>query len=78
MLEIAGGNKDEVANAQRRCAPTETVDAGWIITREIGERGEAWRRKKCWAVTDPDPDSLQSGWKVGLCERLGACWEQQA
>ena len=78
MLEVTRGDKDKVANAEGRCAPTETVDAGWIITREIGERGEAWRRKKCWAVTDPDPDSLQSGWKVGLCERPGSCLELQA
>ena len=71
MLEVAGGNKDKVGDTQRRCSPTETVDTGWVITREIGEPGDTWRREKSWAVRDPDPDSIQSGWKVGLCERLG-------
>ena len=49
------------------------MDASWVITREIGERGDAWRREKSWAMIDPDPDSLWSGWKVGLCERSGTC-----
>ena len=73
MLEVAGGNKDKVGDAQRWCSPTETVDAGWFITRKTGEPGDAWRRRTSWAVTDPDLDSLWSGWKVGLCERPGAC-----
>ena len=40
MLEITGENKDEVANTQRWCSPAETVDTGWVITREIGELGD--------------------------------------
>ena len=42
-LEVTGGSKDEVADAQGQCSPTETVDAGWVITREIGELGDDWR-----------------------------------
>ena len=53
MLEIAGGTKDEVANAQRRCAPAETVDSSWVITREIGDPGDAWRREKSWVHEEP-------------------------
>ena len=30
------------------------------------------------AKTDPDLDSPWSGWRVGLCERPGACLEQKA
>ena len=41
MLEVAGGNKDKVGDAQGQCSPAETVDAGWVITREIGEPGDA-------------------------------------
>ena len=44
MLEVPGGNKDEVGDAQGQCSPAETVDASWVITREIGEPGDAWRR----------------------------------
>ena len=33
---------------------------------------------KSWALTDPDPVSPQSGWRVELCERPGACLEWQA
>ena len=33
---------------------------------------------KSWALTDPDPHSPQSGWRVGLCERPLAFLEQQA
>ena len=29
MLKVAGGNKDEGANTQGLCAPTETMDASW-------------------------------------------------
>ena len=29
-------------------------------------------------MTDPDSDSLWSGWRVGLCERPGVCMERQA
>ena len=75
-LSLLGGI-NEVAGAQGQCSSAETVDAGWVITREIGEPGDTWRRETSWAVTDTDTDSLQSGWKVGLSERLGACWEWQ-
>ena len=51
MLEVAGGNKDEVANAQGRYPPAETVDSGWI--RELGEPRDAWRREGSWVMTDP-------------------------
>ena len=78
MLEGTGGNKGEVANTQGRYTSSETVDAGWVITREIEELGDAWRKEKSWAMMDPDLDSLQCGWKVGLCERRGACLEWQA
>ena len=57
MLEVTGGNKDEVADTQGQCLPTKTVDSGLVITREIGEPGDAWRREKSWAVMDPDPES---------------------
>ena len=36
MPEVAGGNKDEVANTQGQCAPAETVDSGW---EELGSEG---------------------------------------
>ena len=78
MLEGTGGNKGEVANTQGRYTSSETVDAGWVITREIEELGDAWRKEKSWAMMDPDLDSLQSGWKVGLCERPASCLEWQA
>ena len=69
MLEVTEGNKDELANLQGRYSPTETVDDSGVFTREIGEPGDAWRREKSWAVTDPGPDSLWSSWKVEVCER---------
>ena len=71
MLDVSGGNKDEVGDAQGWCSPAETVDAGWVITRETGEVGDTWRREKSWAMIDPDLGGLLSGWKVGLCERMG-------
>ena len=77
-LEVAGGNKDEVTNVQGPCVPTETVDPGWVITREIWEPGDTWRREKSCVVTHPDLDSLWTGWKVGLWERLGGGLEWQA
>ena len=48
MLEVTGGNKDKVADIQGQCSPAETVGAGWVITREIGELGDPWRREKSW------------------------------
>ena len=29
-------------------------------------------------LSDPDSDSLQTGWKVGLCKKLYAHWELRA
>ena len=78
MLEVTGENKNKVADVQEWCAPAETVDADWVITREIGDPCGTWRRERSWAVIDPDLDSLQSRWKVGLCERPGAGLEWQA
>ena len=68
MIEITEGNKHKVANTQGWCSFCETVDASWVITREIGEQGDTWRREKSWLVMDCDPDSLWSAWKVRLCE----------
>ena len=62
----------------RQYSPAGTMDAGWVITRETGELGDDWRREKSWDVTYLDPDSLWTDWKVGLCDRPGACWEWQA
>ena len=28
---------------------------------------------RSWALSDPDLDSLWTGWKVGLCEKPFAC-----
>ena len=61
MLEVTGGNKDEVAKTQGWCAPSEIVDLAG----------------KSWALTDPNSDSPWNGWRVRLCERPGACLEQQ-
>ena len=65
MLEGAGGNRDEVEDTQRWYISAGTVDTG---TRGIGVPGEG-----SWAVLNPDSDSLQTGWKVGLCEESCAC-----
>ena len=46
MLEVTGGDKEEVADTQGQCSPAENMDAGWVITREIGELGDTWRREK--------------------------------
>ena len=73
VLEVTGGSKDEVGDAHGQCSHAGTVDAGWVITRESGELGDACRREKSWAVMDLDPDSLWSGCKVGLCDRLSTC-----
>ena len=50
------GNKEKGAHTQGRCVPTETTDTGW----------------KSWALTDPDPESLPYGWRVGLGNRIQA------
>ena len=73
MLEVTGGNKDKVGDTQGWCSSAETMDTSWVITRENGELGDAWRREKSWVVIDPGQDSLQSGWKVGLYEKPGTC-----
>ena len=67
-----------MGDAQEWCSLAETVDASLVITREIGELGDVWRKKKSWALSDLDLDSPPSGWKVGLCERPGTCYERQA
>ena len=46
MLEVTEGNKDEVGDAQVWCSPAGTMDAGWGITKETGEPGDARRREK--------------------------------
>ena len=43
MLQVDGGNRDEVGDTQRRYKSTETVDSG---TREIEVPGDTWRREK--------------------------------
>ena len=78
MLEVTEGNKDEMANVRGWCASSETVDAGWAITRVIGEPGDTWQKEKSWAMMDPDLHSLQSGWNVGVRERPATCLEWQA
>ena len=72
-LKLLGKIKTKVADAQGQCSLVETADTGWIITREIAESGDIWRRERIWAMFDPDSDSLQSGWGIGLCEGPGAC-----
>ena len=66
MLEVTGGNKDKVGNAQGWCSPVRL----WMPAGSLPEKlmpGDAWKREKSWALTDPDLNSLPSGWKVGLC-----------
>ena len=69
MLEVAGGNRDEVGNT-------------WGGTHPLGLWTPAPEKLRCqatpgegriWAVLDPESDSLWTGWKVGLCEKLCAC-----
>ena len=53
MLEVARGNRDEVGHTQRQYTPTGTVEAGYIITREIGvpaTPGEGRRIGPCWVL----------------------------
>ena len=45
MLEVTGGNKDEVANTQEQCAPTETVDTVW---EELGHAGPQPSHSPVW------------------------------
>ena len=53
MLEVARGNRDEVGHIQRWYTPTGTVEAGYIITRELGvpaTPGEGRRIGPCRAL----------------------------
>ena len=43
MLEVAGGNRDEVGNTQQQYTTDGTMDAG---TREIEVPGDIWRREE--------------------------------
>ena len=43
MLEVSGGNRDEMGDSQKQYTPAGTVDAG---TREIGVPGDTWRREE--------------------------------
>ena len=47
MLEVAGGNRDEVRDTQRWYTSSGTVDAS---TREIGVLGNTWRREELGRV----------------------------
>ena len=63
MLEVAGGNKDEVGDTQRQCSPAGPLGL-WTPARYYQRNwgaGDIWRREKNWAMWDPDQDSLQSG-----------------
>ena len=60
MLEVTGVNKGKVGDVQGWCSSIGTVDSGWVISRQIGEAGDTWRREKSWAMMDSDPDSLWS------------------
>ena len=69
MLEVPGGNKDEVGDTQRWCSITGTAGTSQVITRLMWELGDIWRKEKSWAMLDPDLDSLWFGQKIGLCEK---------
>ena len=43
MLEVAGGNRDQVGDTQRQYTSTGTMDAG---TREVEVPGNTWRREE--------------------------------
>ena len=47
MLKVAGGNKDEVGDTQRRYKSVGTVDTG---PRETGVPGNTWRREELGRV----------------------------
>ena len=65
MLEVTGENKDKVVNTVRQSSPAETVDVDWVITREIGELHDAWRRENSW-------DMMDAAWAVSdLVGKLG-------
>ena len=67
----AGGNKVAVGDIHMRYSPAGTAVSGW--DREILEPRDTWGRKRSWAMTHPDPDSLRTGQKVGLYEKPGTC-----
>ena len=73
MLKVPGENRDTVGGAQRWWSPAGTVDVSYVIAREIRKPGDTWRREKSRAMPDPGLDSLQSGYNVRLCEKLGTC-----
>ena len=58
MLEVAGGNRHKVGETQRWCTTARTVDPG---TRESGVLGDTSVREKSGAMSDLDPDNLQTG-----------------
>ena len=57
----------------------EAVFPNWEYGRWRGQyqrkwgAGDAWRWEKSCATTDPEPDSLGTGQRIGLCEKLGTC-----
>ena len=63
MLEVAGGNRNEVGDTQRHLLGLWTSGAEklgcWVM------RGEG----RSWAMTEPESANLQTGWEVGLCEK---------
>ena len=71
MLEIAGGIKQWEMHGGS--VPLLGLWASGMSLPEIGEPGDTWGREEIWALMDPDPDSLLTGQRVGLCENLGAC-----
>lgn len=66
MLEITGGSKGAVGDAQRWRSPASTVVARWNSSREIGELGDTWRWEESWYTVDPEPDSLGTSQRFGL------------
>ena len=47
MLEVAGGNREEVGDTQKQYTSAGTVDAG---TRETEVPGDTWRREELGRV----------------------------
>ena len=47
MLEVAGGNRDEVGDTKRHYTSAGTVETG---TRENGVPGDTWRRRELGRV----------------------------
>ena len=72
MLEVAGGIKTQWETHSKPCSLAGTVVASWDGTRETGEPDDTWRWEKSWGTTDPDADSLGTGQRGKLCEKLDA------